>query len=308
MKFSPVYQQVLGCASEDDVFAYLCRTLNDSITYWDYFVNWAKVRKNTQHLDMDLNTLNYLVGKENIEEEFKALLRRHPTLVRLIPLLLACRTSDFKILVDFAEGDLQYEVFSFSKKPALSEQDIEKACRFATETGLLKMLSNRVIKSIPDYVIGVEVGLDSNGRKNRGGTAMETIVGNLLSSICKENGFDCITQASAASILDRWNLPVRVDKSNRRFDFAIQANHRLFLVETNYYGGGGSKLKATAGEYKSLHDFIAAQGHSLVWITDGMGWKTTVKPLEECFRHIDYTLNLKMVGAGLLQHILMGCL
>ncbi len=306
MKFSQVYQNLIGCASEDDVFAFLCRTLNDSITYWDYFVNWTKVLENTRHLEMDLNTLNYLVGKDNIEEEFEALLHRHPDLVRLIPLLLACRNSDFKILVDFAEGELLYEEFSFSRCSVLFDRDIEKACRFTKETGLLEMFSRRVIKSIPDYVIGVEVGLDSNGRKNRGGTAMETIVESCVAVICEAHGLSFMKQATADKIKSLWGITLKVDKSSRRFDFAVRLPERIYLIETNYYGGGGSKLKSTAGEYRTLHDYLSKQGQSLIWITDGQGWKNTLRPLEECFHYIDYTLNLKMVSEGLLSEILTG--
>jgi len=191
-------------------------------------------------------------------------------LVRLIPVLLACRDCNFKILVDFAGGELKYEEFSFSNYWTLSEADIEKACRFVKETGLLDMFKNRKIKSIPDYVIGVEVGLDTNGRKNRGGTAMETIVESLLLAICKANGLSLMKQASAEKIAASWAIRVAVDKSSRRFDFAVRNETKLYLIETNYYGGGGSKLKATAGEYQTLHEYLSRQGHKLVWITDGL--------------------------------------
>ena len=108
MKNLPVYKNLLNCSSASQVFNYFSTSLNDSITYWDYFVNWEKVLGNVQDFEIDLNTLNYLVGKENIEEEFKSLLSRQPSIARLIPMLLACRETDFKILTDFAEGNLQY--------------------------------------------------------------------------------------------------------------------------------------------------------------------------------------------------------
>jgi type II restriction enzyme len=305
VRYSSVFKDLLNCSTEDETFAFLCKTLNDSITYWDYFVNWEKVLGNTRDLEIDLNTLNYLIGKVNIEQELKLLLHQQPSVARLIPVLLACRESSFKILVDFAAGELKYETFSFSNRGSLSAQDIESACRFARETGLLEMFRNRSIKSIPDYVIGVEVGLDSNGRKNRGGTAMETIVESLLTPICSAHNLGLMKQASAEKIRLHWNIPLEVDKSSRRFDFAVRNGDRLYLVETNYYGGGGSKLKSTAGEYRALHDFLSAQGRRLVWITDGLGWRSTLRPLEETFRHIDYTLNLKMVTSGLLSRIII---
>ena len=153
-------------------------------------------------------------------------------------------------------------------------------------------------------MLGIEVGLDTNGRKNRGGTTMETIVESLITTICEENNFVFMPQATSDKIKKQWNIDVEVDKSSRCFDFAVNNQNHLYLIETNFYGGGGSKLKATAGEYKGLFDFISSQGHQFIWITDGLGWKSTLHPLEETFKHIDYTLNLKMVVDGLLGEII----
>ncbi|MBI5193551.1 MAG: type II restriction endonuclease [Nitrospirae bacterium] len=224
-------------------------------------------------------------------------------LIRIIPILLACREKSFKILTDFTGGKFTYEDFRFTVQNVLSDEDIEKAYRFADNTGILSLFRQKSIKNIVDYVIGVEVGLDSNGRKNRGGTTMESIVEGLLKPICSTNKLDYITQATARRVRAKWGIDLKVDKSSRRFDFAIRYNDNLCLIETNYYGGGGSKLKATAGEYKALFDFIKANGHGFIWITDGAGWKATLRPLEETFNHIDYTLNLNMVCNGVLEKL-----
>ena len=109
---------------------------------------------------------------------------------------------------------------------------------------------------------------------------------------------------NASEIKRSWGIDVQVDKSSRRFDFAVRKEQSLYIIETNFYGGGGSKLKATAGEYKSLFDFLSAQSIKFIWITDGLGWKTTLRPLEEAFNHIEYTLNLKMVASGLFEEII----
>ena len=170
MKFLEVYKKLLACSTSSEVFNYLTSNLNDSITYWDYFVNWEKVNRNIKDLEVDLNTLNYLVGKERIEDEFKALIARQNSIIRLIPILLASRKLNFKILTDFASGKLRYESFSFELKQKLTAEEIDSACRFAKETKLLDLFQNKRLKRIPDYVLGIEVGLDSNGRKNRGGT------------------------------------------------------------------------------------------------------------------------------------------
>lgn len=305
MKFHTVFQQYLGCSNTAAVFQYLRYTLTDSIALWDYFVDWRKVLKKFSDIEINLNLLNYLVGKDNIEEEFRKLLGKYPNVVNVIPILLACRTSNFKILTEYTSGNFTYKLFSFKPKNQLTEQEISDVLEFMKETGLLELFRNRKIKSIPDYVIGVEVGLDSNGRKNRGGTTMETIVESLLQQICKEHGLLLMPQATSPKIRREWGIHVEVDKSTRRFDFAVRNEDNLYLIETNFYGGGGSKLKATAGEYKALFDFISLQEHKFIWITDGLGWKSTLRPLEETFSYIDYTLNLKMVSTGLLSEIVV---
>lgn len=305
MKYSPIFKNKIGCKNESEVFAYLINNLNDSIRYCDYFVNWEKVLGNTRDLEIDLNIMNYLVGKEDIEKEFRYLLKKHPQIVRLIPVLLACRETNFKILTDLSGGNLKYEDFSFKSKKDLSEAEISKAVSFAQKSGLLQIFKDKTVKNIIDYTIGIEVGLDSNGRKNRGGTAMEKATETFVQALCIKHNLQYMKEATSEKVLVKWGIKLKVDKSSRRFDFAVYNGTRLYLIETNYYGGGGSKLKATAGEYKALYDFLMRDGHKFIWVTDGVGWRTTSRPLEETFNHIEYLLNLRMLTEGLLENIVV---
>ena len=218
--------------------------------------------------------------------------------------MIASRNIEFKVLTDYRRGQLNYKDFNFSQKEELLEKDIDSIIEFMRNTELLNLFQSQRIKSIPDYVFGIEVGLDSNGRKNRGGTTMETIVESLLHPICLEKEIPFMVQATAPKIKEKWGVDIEVDKSSRRFDFAIKSKKTLYLIETNFYGGGGSKLKSTAGEYRTLFDYISSQGHQFIWVTDGLGWKKALRPLEETFNHIDYTLNLKMCSTGLLSAII----
>lgn len=307
MKFHHIFQDYLNCANENEVFQYFQSTLTDSISVWEYFVDWQKVLKKFKDIEVNLNILNYLVGKDNIEEEFGNLIQQYPQIINTIPILIACRTQSFQILTDYTEGKFQYKSFEFKHKSSLSltQSDIDDILEFTKNTGILELFRNKTIKSVPDYVLGIEVGLDTNGRKNRGGSTMETILENLISTICDRNNFLLISQATSQKIYSQWNITVNEVKSSRRFDFAINYQNNLYLLETNFYAGGGSKLKSTAGEYKSLFDSLSQQGHKLIWVTDGLGWMTTLRPLEETFRHIDYILNLKMVASGLLEKIII---
>ncbi len=305
MKENSIFAEKINCNTPDDVFKYLLSTLKDSIKGWDYFVNWSKAIGNIKDIEIELNILNYLVGKENIELEFKYLLGKHPQVYKLLPILIACREKSFNILNPQENKIFNYENFEFKKKNNVSDKEINKAVEFASNVGLLELFSNKTIKNVVDYVFGIEVGLDSNGRKNRSGTSMETLVELFINNLCVKHSFKYLTQATSTKIAQEWGINVTVDKSERRFDFAVNNGLSLYLIETNFYGGGGSKLKATAGEYKALYDFIKQDNHKFIWTTDGKGWDTAARPLEETFNHIDYILNLDMIEKSILEDIIV---
>jgi len=300
MKYSDVFKKRIGCGDSQEVFSYLMTTLKKTITGWDYFVNWAKVFDNIREVEIDLNILNYLIGKEDIENEFASLLKKHPSVARLIPALIACRENKFDILSRYDKDSFKYDTYDFSKPDQI---DIPKVVEFASSVGFLDLLKTKRIKSIVDYVVGVEVGLDSNGRKNRGGKAMEAIVEFFIKDICQRNNYEYISEATSKKVKEKWGLKLEVDKTSRRVDFVIKNDH-LYLIEVNFYSGGGSKLKSTAGEYKAVSDFWKNSGLVFIWITDGIGWRTTERPLAETFEYIDYILNLEMVTKGLLEGII----
>lgn len=289
----------------DSTFKFLMDNLLDSIKGWDYFVKWSKVKDNVKDIEVELNILNYLIGKENIKEELRYLFRRNPEVVKAIPYLIASRDNKFEILNLGENNTFSSEIFEFNKKK-LKESDIEGIIDFIEKTGLMSIFKDKTIKNLVDYVFGVEVGLDSNGRKNRSGTAMEDLIETFLKNICIKHGYKYFVQATPTRIKSEWGYNVTVDKSERRFDFAVNTGSKLFLIETNYYGGGGSKLKATAGEYKTLFDVLDGDGHEFIWITDGKGWHTANRPLQETFNHNKYILNLRMIEMGILENILMG--
>ncbi len=305
MKFISFYKGVLKCEDDDQVFDYLISNLKPSNTLWSYFMNWEKVFDNAKKIELSLNVLNYLIGKADFDSEFRYLLKKSPEVAEVIPALVVrdgMNTKKFKILVDYRKKKLVYEDFDFAKKNA-DDADIEKYLTFVKETGLKRLMTSRRIKNLVDYMIGVEAGLDSNGRKNRGGRAMEDIVEVFVSDVCRKRGYRYLREANAGRIKTELGYDVPVDKSSRRYDFAIDNGVELFLVETNFYGGGGSKLKSTAGEYRNLFDVLAGS-HKFVWITDGYGWKGTAKPLRETFDHNDYLLTLGMLERGILEFLL----
>ena len=279
-------------------FDHLVSSFRSSIKTWDYFVNWNKVFTNSANFEIALNKLNYLLGKDDLQGEFYRLYESNPDIAKALPVLLAVRENNLEI---YNKTSKELESYNFSGEGG----EVNKYFEFLDKSGLIKLFQRDGIKNLVDYVIGVEVGLDSNGRKNRGGTLMEEIVGLFLEDFCKQNNLKCIPQASPSKIKLKWNFDIVVDKSERSFDFAIYnpQSNKIKLFETNFYNSGGSKLKAVCGEFRSLYDELKRQNIEFIWITDGLGWHTAKRPLEETYNHNDYVFNLSMLEDGALNEL-----
>jgi hypothetical protein len=280
-------------------FNNLITTFKSSIKTWDYFVNWNKVFSNSSELEISLNKLNYLLGKEHIKEEFKKLYSSNPDITKVLPVLLAVRENKLEVFDKITKNS---EFFDFSGK----EKDVDKYFEFLEKSGLIKLFQKDGIKNLVDYVLGVEVGLDSNGRKNRGGSLMEEIVKTFIDDFCNKKGFEYLAQARPTAIKNKWGLDIKVDKSERSFDFAVYnpKNKKIKLFEVNFYNGGGSKLKTVCGEFRSLYEELKTQDIDFIWITDGLGWHTAERPLEETYNHNEYIFNLNMLEAGIFDKLL----
>ncbi|MCQ9210293.1 type II restriction endonuclease [Granulicatella seriolae] len=290
--------QSIGILSENAAFEYLLSTLKDTIRTYDFFVAWGKVLGNVSKIEIPLNILNSLIGKSDIATELRELIKNYPEIVPVIPVLIAVRNQNINI-ADIG-GDITY---SFTKRKSYTDEEIEKIILFSDKCGLLKILSDKSIKNLVDYVIGVEVGLDTNARKNRSGGAMEALIEVYVKAICDEHGYKYLAQATAAKIKSEFGKEVNTDKADRHFDFAIDAGDMLYLMEVNYYGGGGSKLKSVAGEFSSLFSLVKNENTGFIWVTDGKGWLTAKRPLRETFDITDYVMNINMIEQGLLEEI-----
>ena len=299
MKYIQMYRQ-LGIFSKNDVFEHFMSTLRGTIRTYDFFVAWSKILGNVNKIEVALNILNTLIGKENPESTLKTLISDYPEIVPVIPLLIAVRVKSIQI-ADIG-GDIEY---SFAKRKKYSDEEINNIIYFVKECGLLKMIADKNIKNLVDYAIGIEVGLDTNARKNRSGDAMENLTEVYIKNICNKHNYRYIAQATVSKISATFGKAVSTDKADRRFDFAIDTGKMLYLIEVNYYGGGGSKLKSVAGEFSSLYSLAKNDTTGFIWITDGIGWKTAKRFLRETFDNTDYVMNLNMIEQGLLEEILV---
>lgn len=292
---------LLKLKSEDELFVKITQSFKEKITRWDYFVNWEKVIINVKMFEKELNILNYLIGKDNLEKEAFDLFKKYPDAIKAIPTLLAVREGAIDVLID--SKNFKYKNLNFFHIE-YTDSEINDIVEFVIKTGFGDLILNKQIKNFVDYATGVEVGLDSNGRKNRGGTLMESLVEEFVADACENLNIKYLAQATSKKIKEQWNIDVAVDKSSRQLDFAINRNGKLFFIECNFYGGGGSKLKSTATEYIEMNRYWNKQGIEFIWITDGAGWKSTLKPLREYFDKADYLINLEMLKDGVLEKII----
>ena len=157
-----------------------------------------------------------------------------------------------------------------------------------------------------DYVSGVEVGLDSNGRKNRGGDLMEDLVESYLINAGKEY----YKEMYISDITRKWGVDLSAisnrGKTEKRFDFVVKTDNMIYGIETNFYTGGGSKLNETSRSYKELAiEAKQINGFKFVWITDGIGWNSARHNLEETFEVLDTIYSITDLENGVIERELI---
>lgn len=240
-----------------------------------------------------------MIGSQNIEEEFESILLKYPETLKCIPLLLAVRASEI-YAVD-SEGEYKYNF----KNPNYS---IEQYKIFMRKTGLFDLLQNHIINNLVDYATGVETGLDSNGRKNRGGHLMENLVESFIQKAGYKKNETYFKEMYIHAITDKWGIDLSAisnsGKSEKRFDFVIKTSNRIYGIETNFYASGGSKLNETARSYKQIAQEVdTIDGFTFIWFTDGSGWKSARHNLEETFDVMETIFNIKDLENGILSQL-----
>ncbi len=215
--------------------------------------------------------------------------------------------KEIKIIDNYENLISENKIDLFNPEKKLTTDLKKDLMNFFRNSGLKDIFQDRDVKNIVDYCFGIEVGMDTNARKNRIGILMENIIENIIKNFVEEENLDYISQATKNNIKKKWNFDIEIDKANRIFDFVIfqKSKNKIFVIETNFYSGGGSKLKSTAGEYKELHNFLKKQGINLIWITDGLGWKTAQTFLFETFLYNDYLFNIKLLKEGVLREMIL---
>jgi len=270
-----------------------------SISGYDYYVNYDKVVENVMKLRIELNILNSLIGSKNIKEDFADIVTRYPETLKCIPLLLAVRGTE--IYAQDEEGAFTYNF----KKMNYSVEQYEK---FMEKTGLFDLLANHLVNNLIDYALGVETGLDSNGRKNRGGHQMENLVENYIQKAGFVSDVNYFKEMYLSDVEQKWNIDLSAlsndGKARKRFDFVVKTDNMIYAIETNFYTGGGSKLNETARSYKMLaQEADSVDGFTFVWFTDGIAWRSAKGNLRETFEVLETIYSIDDIEQGVMKKL-----
>lgn len=271
----------------------------DSIADYGYYTDFEKVYRNVENIKVELSILNSLIGSKDIEADFEALIAKYPEVLKCIPLLLAVRANEIYAI----DGDGSI-TFNF-KKPNLPTTQYKL---FMRKTGLFDLISNRLVSNLVDYATGVETGLDSNGRKNRGGHLMENLVEDFIQKAGFIKNETYFKEMYIHQIAKRWDIDLSAisnqGKTEKRFDFVVKTPSMIYGIETNFYGSGGSKLNETARSYKTLAlETDTIKGFTFVWFTDGKGWISARHNLEETFDVMEHVYSITDLENGIITKV-----
>lgn len=270
-----------------------------SISSYDYYIDFDKVVRNVDAIKVELNILNSLIGSKSIEEDFEQIITKYPETLKCIPLLLAVRGNEI-----YAQDEDGAFLYNFKNM----NYDVEQYKVFMRKTGLFDMIANHIVNNLVDYALGIETGLDSNGRKNRGGHQMENLVEKYIiaAGFVKEETY--FKEMYLKDIEKKWDIDLSAlsnqGKAAKRFDFVIKTENMIYGIETNFYGGGGSKLNETARSYKMLsQEADTIEGFTFVWFTDGIGWKSARGNLRETFEVMEHVYSIEDMENGVMEKV-----
>lgn len=298
------YKDLFGIESPSELAQKFLGTTAETARGHKFYVNWNKIKQNVASKRIELNILSTLISSKNFDEDLRAILRRYPEVLPLFPLLIAVRSIEITILNDYEGVQTPQTYYDFSEH-SLSIDEIEKIVVFATQTGLRLFFTEMVHQSLWDYLLGVEVGLDTHARKNRSGMAGELALATLLRTIGSariETKYQTYFRE-----LRKLGFTVSPTLENRKSDaLVIVDNSFVVNIEVNFYDGSGSKPSELVDGYIKRQSDLKAAGFGFIWLTDGRGWHEMTNSLGIAAQEIDYLMNFYLANEGLLERVLLG--
>lgn len=291
--------------------------LLDTNRGYNYYIDWSNI-DGYQKYEIEIHAMDTMIGKDDKElfVAFKRLMFKLPTIIEVFPYLFALakaeankvrKNSVLKIVgSDIDSDDFQTYSFNASKlPPILTDEIVIKYFSFFEQMGLKRLYQNLIEKSTQDYIIGVLVGSDSNGRKNRGGSAFELACQPVIETVCKKYGLELITQKQFETLKD-FDFDISDDIANRKADFILlnSKTKKCMNIEVNFFNGGGSKPEEIIDSYINRQTDLALNKIGFALITDGNCWRGTTNQLYKGFRHLEYLMNFKLAKSGMLEEII----
>ncbi len=269
----------------------------ESIADYKYYVDFPSVISHVKKYQKELKLLDSLIGSKNIENDFLKIVKQNPNVLKCIPPMLAKRENIIPCTDN--DGTIKYDFNSL-------KLSVNQYLTFMTKTGLFDLLQNRLVGSLSDYLLGVETGLNSNARKNRGGHLMEDLVEKFIVKAGFTRNKTYYKEMYLSDLEKKFNLNLSNLSNNgdvaKRFDFVIIGKKCVYACECNFYAGGGSKLNETARSYKALAiESKGIKGFKFVWFTDGIGWLSAKNNLKETFDVLDDLYNIDELENGILK-------
>ena len=267
-------------AHNEQEFKTFMSQLKETNQSLDFFCDFDKINSNVENIKLSLCMLNSLIGSTNLRASVETIWNRDKTAFNVMDILIAVRSeSKKKVLNSLGECVVLDTLF----------HSVDGVMEFLTDTGLADVFQTQKITNLVDYVFGVETGLDSNARKNRSGHVMEDVVADLFA----DNGITYRKEVYSSE----WSaLTQALGEDEKRFDYVVETPNKIYLIEVNFYSGGGSKLNEVARAYSEIAPKInAVDGFEFVWITDGIGWNSAKNKLQEAFYTIPSIYNLTSI-------------
>jgi type II restriction enzyme len=294
-----LYRRGLGITSLEELEKTFRKTLLATNRTPAFFVDWDKVQENIIDLDAEISLLNQAIGTSDLEEQLALIIAKYPEVLRLFPRIIAYREMQFPVLSSkfLAVQNLDFERTSLTPPSAV---EIEKYMQFAKDAGIVEILD--YIDNLHDFLLGVEVGMDTNARKNRSGQAMESLLEPMIRKICEDLGCQMKTQESFKSVPSGIKVPDGLKE--RKADFIVYSGKRATNIEVNFYSAAGSKPEEIVESYINRHNELKSSGWHFIWITDGDRWSSCENQLQKAFREMDCVLNIELVRAGVLEEAL----
>ena len=282
---------------------------------FNFYVDWNNTL-DYKRFEIELNAMNVLIRCDDMHSKFVELVKKVPTVIATFPLLFALSKDERKnvwkgknelkvVNEDLDEEDFYSYNFDINLlKNGISDDSIEIYYVFFEKMGLKALFENLLEKNVIDYVIGVLVGLDSNGRKNRGGKAFEFACEPIISEICSHYGIQMISQKQF-KILKKMGFFISEDVANRKADFILVKSQKVLNIEVDYFFRGGSKPEEIIDSYINRQNDLKKLNIGFALLTDGYCWDNKDKnQLQKGFRNLDYLLNYHLAKYGMLEEII----